>query len=56
MTMVRLKEDLELKSESHANKMLYASCTVALAQLITMADLIFVTYSWDVIEPITYLL
>jgi len=46
---------LDALAESHANKMLYAGLTIATGQLVGMAALIFGIYSWEVMEPITYL-
>ena len=39
----------------HASWMIFGGFTVAASQLAAMGSLIFVIYSWDVIEPITFM-
>jgi len=49
------QEELKQKATRYANSMIYMAAGVALAQFVAMGDLIFLTYSWDVMEPLTYL-
>jgi hypothetical protein len=46
---------LKLKADAFAKRVIFGAFTVAFGQLIGMGNLIYITYSWDTIEPITYL-